>query len=491
MTDNENTPTPQPTVAASQVGVPREVWVVAAAVVVGLGMALLDTTIVNVALDAIARELHAPLSTIQWVSTAYLLTLAVVIPLAGWFTERIGARRVWLGAVGVFVLGSALCGASWSIGALIAFRVVQGIGGGLIMPVGIGLIASTAGPARMGRVMSVVGVPMLLVPVLGPVIGGVLVDETSWRWIFYINVVLGAVALVLAARLLPRNPAAATKPSLDWLGLALLAPGLAGIVFGLSEVQSHGGIGSPVAWAPLAGGIVLVAGFAIHARRARQPLVDVRLFGRPPFTAAAATLFFTGAALYGGLFVMPLYYQLARGASPLVAGLLVAPQGLGAALATPLAGRLTDRHGGGIVAVVGLGLVTLATIPLMFVTEDTNYSWLAVVLLIRGLGVGASLTPATAAAYSTLDRAEIPRATGVVSVLQQLGGSIGVTVLAVVLQTHVQGAGSNPADAFADTFTWAAVLGAIALAAAITLAITAHRSRRGSQDRPAASPTTP
>lgn len=154
----------------------------------------------------------------------------------------------------------------------------------------------------------------------------------------------------------------------------------------------------------------------------------------------------------------------------------------------PLAGKLTDRHGGGAVATVGLILVTVATIPLTFVTEHTNYAWLAVVLLVRGLGIGASLMPTNAAAYSTLERAEIPRATSAISVLQQLGGSIGVTILAVVLQAHIQGADSNPAEAFTGAFTWATVLSSIALVAAVTLAVTAHRSRRPSHAQPGASP---
>ena len=468
-------------------GIPREVWVVATAVVVGLGMALLDTTIVNVALDATARDLHATLGTIQWVSTAYLLALAVVIPLAGWATERFGSRRVWLCAVTVFVVSSALCGASWSLGALIGFRVLQGIGGGLIMPVGMSLIARTAGPERMGRVMSVVGVPMLLVPVLGPVLGGVIVEEISWRWIFYINVALGALAFILASRLLPRDPAGSTRPNLDWLGLVTLAPGLAGIVFGLSEVQRHSGLGAPAAWVPIAAGIALVAGFAVHGRRARQALIDVRLFDRSSFAAAALTIFLTGAALYGGLFVTPLYYQVARGASPLVAGLLVAPQGIGAALAMPIAGRLTDRYGGGIVATGGLILVAVATIPLTLVTAHTNDGWLAAVLLVRGLGIGCSLMPTTAAAYSTLNRSEIPRATSAISVLQQLGGSIGVTILAVTLQSHLRTAttASTRSHAFADTFVEAAVFAAVALAGAVTLATTEYRSRRSNRDQPA------
>ncbi|MYW00965.1 DHA2 family efflux MFS transporter permease subunit [Streptomyces sp. SID3343] len=465
--------------SANAVGVPRQVWVVAAAVVVGLGMALLDTTIVNVALDAIARDLHCSLGAIQWVSTVYLLTLAVVIPLAGWSTERFGSRRVWMAAVTVFTAGSALCGAAWSIDALIAFRVLQGIGGGLIMPVGMSLIARASGPERMGRVMSVVGVPMLLVPVLGPVLGGIIVDTISWRWIFYINVVLGAVALTLAARLLPRDPTETTAPPLDRLGLVTLAPGLAAVVFGLSEVQSHGGPTAPAAWGPIVGGAALVVLFVLHARRAPHALIDVRLFRRAPFLAAATTIFFAGAALYGALFVTPLYFQLARGESPLTAGLLVAPQGIGAALAMPLAGRLTDRIGGGIVAATGLFICAAATVPLTLVTGHTPYAWLVVVLLVRGLGIGASLMPTTAAAYATLQRSEIPRATGAISVLQQLGGSIGVTALAVSLQsrTHATGSASRAA-AFTAPFTWALALAAIALAAAIVLAVAGRRAAR-------------
>src|SRR5215218_9778215 len=212
----------------------REVWIVAGVVIVGVIMSILDTTIVNVALEKLSTELNSPLSTIQWVSTGYLLALAMVIPLTGWLTERYGTKSVWMTSVALFGAGSALCGLAWSAESLIAFRVLQGFGGGMIMPVGMALLAQTAGPTRVGRVMSVVGVPMLLGPILGPVIGGVIVDTVSWRWIFYVNVPIAAVALVLAARLLHADAGRADAGRLDWLGLALLSPGLAGIVFGLS-----------------------------------------------------------------------------------------------------------------------------------------------------------------------------------------------------------------------------------------------------------------
>src|SRR3978361_1054608 len=170
----------------------REVWIVSAVVVIGVIMSILDTTIVNVALETLSRELHAPLNTIQWVATGYLLALATVIPLTGWMTERFGSKRIWMISVSLFGLGSALCGLAWSAESLIFFRVLQGFGGGMIMPVGMALLAQTAGPSRVGRVMSVVVVPSLLGPVLGPVIGGVIVDSVSWRWIFYVNVPIAA-----------------------------------------------------------------------------------------------------------------------------------------------------------------------------------------------------------------------------------------------------------------------------------------------------------
>jgi EmrB/QacA subfamily drug resistance transporter len=344
----------------------REVWIVAAVVTIGTVMSILDTTIVNVALDTLSRELHATLNTIQWVSTGYMLALAVVIPLTGWTSERFGAKTVWMTSVALFGLGSALCGLAWSSESLIAFRILQGFGGGMIMPVGMSLLTQTAGPQRVGRVMSVIGVPTLLGPILGPVIGGLIVDSISWRWIFYVNIPIAVVALVLAARLLHAEHGRADAGRLDWLGLALLSPGLAGVVFGLSETETHGGLGATIAWVPIAAGLVLVALFVVHAARAPRPLIDVRLFRITNFSAAVATTFLLGGALFGAMIVLPLYYQVARGESALTAGLLMAPQGLGAAMAMPLAGRVTDRVGGGRVAAVGLVVMTLSTIPFAF-----------------------------------------------------------------------------------------------------------------------------
>ena len=484
-------------------GLSREVLVVAGVVVVGVIMSILDTTIVNVALQVLSRELDAPLNTIQWVSTGYLLALAIVIPLTGWASETFGAKRVYMTSVALFGLGSALCGLAWNAESLIVFRVLQGLGGGMIMPVGMSLMTQVAGPQRVGRVMSVVGVPMLLGPIFGPVIGGLLVDHVSWRWIFFVNLPVVALGLALAQRFLTADQGRADAGRLDLRGLLLLSPGLAGVVFGLSESESQGGFGHAVVLVPMAVGAVLVALFVRHALGAPRPLLDVRLFGERAFSAAAATTFLVGAALFGAMIVLPLYYQVDRGETALSAGLLMAPQGVGAALAMPFAGRLTDRIGGGRVATAGLLLATVGTLPFVFVSADSSYWLLGGILVVRGMGIGATMMPAMAAAYATIAPRDVPRATSALNVIQRVGGSLGTALLAVVLQGQVrdavgaQGGGQDAlqrlpddarervaeplAGAFGHTFGWAVAMTLLALVPALVLARATGRRGDGRQ----------
>jgi EmrB/QacA subfamily drug resistance transporter len=494
-------------------GLPKDVRPIAIVVVIGAIMSILDATIVNVALQTLRQDLNVSLATIQWVSTGYLLALAAVIPLTGWMAERFGPRRVWMVAVGAFVLTSALCGAAWSADTLIAFRVLQGLAGGMIMPIGMITLAQAAGPKRMGRVMSVVGVPMLLGPVVGPVLGGVLVDNLSWRWIFYVNVPVGAIGLVLAYRLLPRGRAAGraseaghATPPLDKLGLLLLSPGVAAIVFGLSEVGTHRTLTALSAWVPLVAGLLMVATFVVRATRIEHPLVEVNLFRGRGFSAAAATTFLVGGALFGSMILLPLYYQVVRGQSPLDAGLLMMPQGVGAAIGMNVAGRLTDRIGAGRVVPVGLLILAIGTIPYATIGGDTSYVILMVGLFVRGLGLGGTMMPAMAAAYATLESgAQVPRATPMLNVLQRIGGSIGVAVLTVVLEnslrSEVAGAGGAGAagdgavggalpdalrvrlvdplgTAFAHAYTWSLVGILLALIPALLLMREERRARR-------------
>src|SRR5438093_6015382 len=242
----------------------REILVLGAVVVLGTIMSILDVTIVNVAVPTLGSDFNASISTVQWVVTGYMLAFASVIPLTGWASERFGAKRVWLGSLLLFLIGSVLAGAAWSLPSLIGFRVLQGLGAGMILPVGQTILAQAAGPERMGRVMSVIGVPMLLAPVFGPVLGGAIVGQWSWRWIFFINLPVGVAAVVAAHRLLPdARPQLGQR--LDLRGLALLSPGIALFLYGMSEAGNRGGFGSVRTVAFGAAGIALVAVFVWHA----------------------------------------------------------------------------------------------------------------------------------------------------------------------------------------------------------------------------------
>src|SRR5215218_5523843 len=252
-----------PNASAADDKLDRGVLLIASVVVLGAIMSILDVTVVNVAINTLAREFDTTLPTIQWVATGYTLALATVIPLTGWAADRFGTKRLYLTSITLFVLGSVLSGLAWSAGSLIFFRVLQGFGGGMLMPLGMTILTRAAGPQRVGRVMAVIGVPMLLGPIFGPILGGWLVDDFSSRWIFFINVPIAAGALLLATRVLPRD---LPQPGhrLDWLGLALLSPGLAALIYGLAQSGSSGGFGEAKVLLPMLAGAIALALFVRH-----------------------------------------------------------------------------------------------------------------------------------------------------------------------------------------------------------------------------------
>ncbi|GGP91890.1 EmrB/QacA subfamily drug resistance transporter [Actinomadura coerulea] len=480
----------------------RPTIVLGLVIVSGTVMAILDTTIVNVALETLGRDFHTGLSTIQWVITGYMLAMGTVIPLTGWAVDRFGGRRVWMTSIVLFVLGSVLSGAAWNIGSLIVFRVVQGLGGGMLMPTGMAILTMAAGPRRMGRMMSIVGVPMLLGPVLGPVLGGWLVQDVDWRWIFFVNLPVGALAFALAWWKVPHDHGEHAAPGVDLRGLLLLPPGFVLLIYGLSTASSGGGFGRPSTIAWLAGGAVLVALFALHSlRRRERALIDVRLFADRTFATAAVAVFFVGIALMGSMLLIPLYFQIARGEGAFAAGLLLAPQGLGAATAMPLAGVVTDKLGAGRIVPVGIVVLVLGTVPFATVGADTPYWLLGGALYVRGLGLGCTMMPTMSAALTTLSRAVVPRASSTLNIIIQLGGSVGTALLAVVLSRQISdrvprpggggGAAGGPgqiperireqvapqlADAFAHTFRVALILTAVLIVPALLL------PRRGARD---------
>ncbi|UTI64830.1 DHA2 family efflux MFS transporter permease subunit [Paraconexibacter antarcticus] len=454
---------------------------VAIVVVLGSIMSVLDTTIVNVALDTLGKDLHSPLADIQWVVTGYLLALAAIIPVTGWAARRFGPRNLYIVSLAVFTAGSALCALAWSTESLVAFRVLQGVGGGMTLPIGQMILARAAGPQQMGRVMSIVGVPTVLAPVLGPALGGLLLEHFGWQWIFLINVPVGIVAVSLALRLLPRDTAADLDRTvgLDVVGLALLAPGLSILTYGLAEAGTASSLGSPSVVVPVLAGLALVAAFVVRARGIASPLLDVRLFANRGFAAASATTFALGAALFGSMILMPLYFQTVRLESAVATGLLLAPQGLGVGAAMFISGRLTDRHGGGPVAVLGVMITTVATLPFVFIGASTSFLFIAAAMVVRGIGIGMAFMPAMTAAFAVLRPDQLPDATPQLNVVQRVGGSIGTAVLAVVLQHQTRGARSAADAAAGFGHTYWAVLGITALAVvpALYLVVVERRAR--------------
>ncbi|MGI8573334.1 MAG: MDR family MFS transporter [Solirubrobacteraceae bacterium] len=464
------------------------VWRIGAVVVVGSIMSILDTTIVNVALDTLGRELHSTIAEIQWVVTGYLLALAAVIPVTGWAARRFGTKQVYVVSLVLFTAGSALCGLATSTTELILFRVLQGIGGGMILPVGQLMLAEAAGPKRMGRVMSIVAVPAMLAPILGPTLGGLILDNVSWRWIFFVNVPIGVIAVLTALRVLPavkRGPG----DRLDFRGLALMATGLPLLTYGLAEIGITGSLVAAKVVVPCVLAVVLIALFIVHALRIPRPLLDLRLYRRPTFSAASLAMFCLGGALFGGMILIPLYWQGVRHESVLNTGLLTAPQGLGAALVMPLAGKLSDRRGGGPLALFGVTLTAVATIPFGLIGAHTSIAWLCIAMLMRGVGIGFAFMPAMAAAFASLERSELSDATPQLNVLQRVGGSIGTALLAVVLQRALSGVHTlgGAAAAYGTAFWASAGIAAVAIVPCLVL-LRAERAAGTAKGRVTPSP---
>lgn len=445
----------------------RNLTRLAIALIVGAMAPLFDSTIVSVALHTLSHDLHASVDTIQWVSTGYLLAMGVTVPIVGWLQNRLGGRRLWMASLVVFLVGSVLCSLAWDVSSLVVFRVVQGIGAGAMMPLLTTLLMQAAGGRNVGKLMSVASLPTALGPILGPVIGGLILGAGNWPWLFWVNVPFAVVGLVLAWRFIPADgPVGSAR--LDAVGLALLSPAVVGVLYGLSNASRSDGFARPDVWAPLAAGLVLLVAFVAWATRRRdRALVDLALLRHRPLAAASTLMFLMGAALYGGMLLLPLSFQELRGADALGAGLLLIPQGVGSLLSRSLAGRLTDRIGARTVAVVGFAVVLLGTIPFAFADGSTNPWWIGLVLVVRGIGLGAVMIPIMAVGFVGLARPEMPHASTITRLAQQLGGAFGTAVLAVVLAGAA--AGGDPAAAFQQAFWWAIGVTAFATAMAFLL----------------------
>ncbi|MCM3884352.1 DHA2 family efflux MFS transporter permease subunit [Frankia sp. R82] len=455
--------------ADAPTGLDRALLVLVGVMVLGGMMSYLDATIVNVGISTLGARFDASLATVEWVTTGYLLAVALAIPLAGWATVRFGAKRMWLLGLSLFLVGSALCAAAWNAPSLISFRVVQGLGGGMVDPIMMAVVADAAGPARIGRVMGLISFPITLGPVLGPVVGGLLLENLAWEWMFLVSVPFAVAAIVLAILVLPPDPPRdATPVPLDALGMATLCPGFAALVFALSQAGSHG-FSSIRVLAGLLVGTVLFVVYAAHAlRTAAIPLLDLRLFASRAFAAAITVMFLVGGGLFSLLFLLPLYYQQVHGHTVLESGLLLAPLGLGAMIGMPVAGNLADRMGARVLVPTGALLVCAGA--LLFTRSDAGTSQvpLTIAQLAIGFGLGLVGAPTMGSVYRTVPPTTVAAATGAVFILNQLGASLGVSVVALILQDGGVHTAATTAS-FGHAFWWPFAAGLVVFAAGFLL----------------------
>ncbi|NPD66603.1 DHA2 family efflux MFS transporter permease subunit (plasmid) [Lichenicola cladoniae] len=425
-------------------------------------MAQLDATVVNVSLGSLSRDLHASLATIQWVVSGYLLALALVLPLNGWLVDRIGAKAVYLWCFAAFTLSSTLCGLAWSAESLIAFRILQGMSGGLLAPMAQMMVARVAG-RQMARVASYVTMPVLLAPLLGPVVAGAILHYASWRWLFLVNLPVGVMAFALAAVLLSDDRNETRPRTLDLTGLALLSPGLFLFLYGSDHA------GTPVGRASLAISVVVLVWFCWNAsRKGDAALIDLRLLRNKPFAASVLVMFMMNGVSFAGQMLIPIFLTHGCGLSPERSGLLLAPLGLGMMCTYPFIGALTDRFGIRRLAGAGALLAILWTVPLLFLaSHGLSVPLLVGSLFLRGAGISAVGVPSMTASYATIAKPKLPMAASASNIVQRLGGPTLTTVCATFLGWRLS-AISGPASSLEGFVATFALLSALHAALYLT-----------------------
>lgn len=452
---------------------PKKLNFVIAALGVGAIASILDSTIVNVAVDHLASTFGTDVSSTQWVITAFLLAMAAVVPLSGWLIDRLGGRTAWMTSLAIFLTGSVLCGISWNLFSLIIFRALQGVGAGLILPVLMAVLTQAAGKERL---MSAMGSFSLLVqvgPILGPVVGGLLIEASNWRWIFLVNVPFCLLGLALSPLALPRGRAAARNRSLDLVGLLLLTPALVALTFGLGNITATHGFAHLNVWGPLAGGSLLIAVFvAWSLHDGDRSLIDVRLYRDRSFAVANVLSIALGFTMFGGMLLIPLYFHNVLDASSLRAGLMLVPQGIGAAVIILGAKRALQSVSPRTRIIAGFLLMAIGTVPFALPALHSCTWVLLGTLVVRGAGVGLATPSLSALAVGSLPPDQIARGTTAFNIVQRVGAPFGTTVLAVVLAKHLPHAAPTAlgiAGAFAAPFWWAIAATAIPVALACLL----------------------
>ncbi len=415
-------------------------WIVAAVVVFGAFMSVLDQTIVNIAIPRFQSAFGADLNSVQWVLTAYILTQGVVTPTTAFFADRLGNKRFYLIALVIFTVGSALCGLAWSLPILIAFRILQGIGGAFLFPMGITLLFNEFPIEQRGLASGLFGIAALLAPAVGPTLGGYIVTYADWPLIFLINVPIGIVAIIMAFFLL-RNVRTRLRTRFDAPGFILAATGLASVLYALSDASTDGWGSTKVEGFLIAGLLILCAFVVVELliiRRGGQPLINLALFTNGPFLTSNIANVLITFAFFGGLFLFPIYFQNLRGLSAFQSGILFLPQAFASIVAAVIGGRFVDRLGARLVVLPGLILLAFAAWQFTYFTTTTPYWWIQILFIARGLALGLIIQPLTVAALTDVQPRQFAQASSLNTVVRFVSTSLGIAVLATLVQTQAK-----------------------------------------------------
>ncbi|SET71128.1 drug resistance transporter, EmrB/QacA subfamily [Enterococcus malodoratus] len=419
---------------------PKEVLSAAWAIALGAIAPMLDSTMVNIAIDQLTKNFHTTLSIIQWAITGYVLALAIAVPIAGWLMNRFDGKKIFIGAVILFGVTSVLAGISWNVTSFIVFRLLQGFTAGIITPLMSTLLVKTAGPENIGRVMAIVSTPMIFGPILGPVLGGFIVQAASWRWIFFINVFIILIAAPLMMRTLPNFEPFNRKSKLDIFGILDLSAMSAALIYGITKAADHATFknSESLIWTGL-GLLFLIVYIVYDYRKQHVTVLPLTIFSHRSFKASSVGLFFANIAIMGPMLILPLFFQNFRHFSAMEAAIALIPQGLGMLVTRPLIGKLIDKLGAKYVVIVSLIISLVGTIPLVFVTDKTSMVWIALILFIRGTSFGGINLPLTSDAYTGLADEELPDAGVGINIIENLGSSFGSAIIVTVVATVLQG----------------------------------------------------
>ncbi|MCB7153796.1 multidrug efflux MFS transporter [Bacillus stercoris] len=421
-------------------GLSKEILSAAWAIALGAIAPMLDSTMVNIAIDKLNKDFSTTLDTIQWSITGYVLALAIAVPVSGWLMNKFNGKKILIGAVIAFGVTSVFAGVSWNISSFILFRLLQGFSAGIITPLMSTLLVKTAGREHIGKVMAIVSTPMILGPILGPVIGGFIVQATSWHWIFFINVFIVLIAAPLMMKTLPDFEPFNKKSKLDIFGITNLSLMSAAMIYGITKAADHASFNNSetILWAGI--GLALAVIYIVYNRiRKNQTVLPINLFAHKNFLASSVGLLLANIAVMGPMLILPLFFQNFRHFTAIEAALALIPQGVGMLVTRPMIGKMIDRIGAKYVVMASLVLSLIGSIPLIFITDKTSMIWISIILFIRGTSFGGIMLPLTSDAYTGLGSKQLPEAGVGIHIIENLGSSFGTAVIATVVATVMQG----------------------------------------------------